>query len=70
MSVRFVALCALGLAGSLFVGYCVYFDKKRRSDPNYKKKVLAREKNIQLVPTLLHVCACREEKVQGTEKGD
>ena len=43
MSGRFLALCALGLAGSLFVGYCVYFDSKRRSDPDYKKKVLARE---------------------------
>ena len=43
MSGRFLALCVLGLAGSLFVGYCVYFDSKRRSDPDYKKKVLARE---------------------------
>ena len=40
---RFVTLCALGLAGSLFLGYCVYFDRKRRQDPDYKKKVLARE---------------------------
>ena len=45
MSGRFVALCALGLAGSLFLGYCVYFDRKRRMDPDYKKKVLARELN-------------------------
>ena len=43
MSGRFVTLCAVGLVGSLFVGYCVYFDRKRRSDPDYKKKVLARE---------------------------
>ena len=46
MSARFLALCALGLAGSLFVGYCVYFDSKRRSDPDYKKKILARELEI------------------------
>lgn len=39
-------MCALGLVGSLFVGYCIYFDIKRRSDPDYKKKVLAREGNI------------------------
>lgn len=38
-----MALCALGLLGSLFVGYCVYFDRKRRSEPDYKKKVVARE---------------------------
>ena len=43
VSMRFVALCAAGFAGSLFLGYCVYFDKKRRSDPDYKKKVLASE---------------------------
>lgn len=43
VSGRFVGLCAVGLAGSLFLGYCVYFDKKRRSDPDYKKKVLASE---------------------------
>ena len=40
---RFLALCSVGLAGSLFLGYCVYFDRKRRSDPDYKKKVLASE---------------------------
>jgi hypothetical protein len=43
VSMRFVGLCAAGFAGSLFLGYCVYFDKKRRSDPDYKKKVLASE---------------------------
>ncbi len=26
-----------------FLGYCVYFDRKRRSDPDYRSKVLARE---------------------------
>ena len=36
-----MTLCVVGLLGSLFVGYCVYFDKKRRSDPDYKKKVVA-----------------------------
>lgn len=30
-----------GIAGAVaFVGYCLYFDRKRRSDPNYKKKVI------------------------------
>ena len=43
MSGRFLAVCAVGMAGSLFLGYCVYFDKKRRSDPDYKKKVLERK---------------------------
>ena len=39
---KIYALCAAGICGSLFIGYCVYFDKKRRSDPDYKKKVIAR----------------------------
>ena len=34
-------LCA-GVAGALFIGYCVYFDKKRRSDPNFKRKLRER----------------------------
>ena len=41
MSGKFLTLCVVGLLGSLFIGYCVYFDKKRRSDPDYKKKVVA-----------------------------
>lgn len=32
---------AVGIAG-IFVGYCVYFDQKRRSDPEFKKKLRAR----------------------------
>lgn len=38
---------AAGLAGTLFIGYCIYFDKKRRNEPDYKKKVRER-KNIKL----------------------
>ncbi|RXN23024.1 mitochondrial import receptor subunit TOM20-like protein [Labeo rohita] len=30
---------AAGLGAALFVGYCIYFDRKRRSDPNYKNKL-------------------------------
>ncbi|XP_024080573.1 mitochondrial import receptor subunit TOM20 homolog isoform X1 [Cimex lectularius] len=30
---------AAGIFGTLFVGYCVYFDRQRRSDPNFKKKL-------------------------------
>ena len=42
-----VSLCALGVVGSLFIGYCVYFDRKRRSHPDYKKKV--RERKLTLL---------------------
>ncbi|XP_045075543.1 mitochondrial import receptor subunit TOM20 homolog B isoform X1 [Coregonus clupeaformis] len=35
---------AAGVAGALFVGYCVYFDRKRRSDPNFKKRLQERRR--------------------------
>ncbi|XP_034947123.1 mitochondrial import receptor subunit TOM20 homolog B-like [Chelonus insularis] len=34
---------AVGIAG-LFVGYCYYFDKKRRNDPDFKKKLRERRR--------------------------
>ena len=30
---------AAGVGAALFVGYCIYFDRKRRSDPNFKRKL-------------------------------
>ncbi|KAK2874694.1 hypothetical protein Q8A67_021847 [Cirrhinus molitorella] len=35
---------AAGLGAALFVGYCIYFDRQRRSDPNYKNKLRERRK--------------------------
>lgn len=35
---------AAGVCGALFVGYCIYFDQKRRSDPNFKNKLRERER--------------------------
>merc|ERR1712168_612875 len=37
-----VATLLGGLAGVGFVGYCIYFDRKRRSDPMYREKVRQR----------------------------
>lgn len=34
---------AVGVVGTLFLGYCVYFDKQRRKDPLFKKKLRERE---------------------------
>ncbi|XP_058286590.1 mitochondrial import receptor subunit TOM20 homolog isoform X1 [Hylobates moloch] len=34
---------AAGVCGALFIGYCIYFDRKRRSDPNFKNRL--RERN-------------------------
>ncbi|XP_054284743.1 mitochondrial import receptor subunit TOM20 homolog B-like [Macrosteles quadrilineatus] len=33
---------AAGASATLFIGYCIYFDRKRRSDPNFKKKLKER----------------------------
>ncbi|XP_038217209.1 mitochondrial import receptor subunit TOM20 homolog [Zerene cesonia] len=38
---------AVGLAGTLFLGYCVYFDQQRRKDPLYKKKLRERRQKAQ-----------------------
>ncbi|CAK1549190.1 unnamed protein product [Leptosia nina] len=38
---------AVGIAGTLFVGYCVYFDQQRRKDPLYKKKLRERRQMAQ-----------------------
>lgn len=27
------------VCGTIFMGYCIYFDRKRRSDPDFKKKL-------------------------------
>uniref|UniRef100_A0A2K5MQ07 Mitochondrial import receptor subunit TOM20 homolog n=1 Tax=Cercocebus atys TaxID=9531 RepID=A0A2K5MQ07_CERAT len=38
---------AAGVCGALFIGYCIYFGRKRRSDPNFKnrkKQKLAKER--------------------------
>ncbi|VDN21974.1 unnamed protein product [Gongylonema pulchrum] len=36
---RQAIVTAAGLAAAAFIGYCVYFDRKRRSAPDYKKKL-------------------------------
>ena len=35
---RFVKIAA-GVAGISFLGYCIYFDRQRRSDPLFKQKL-------------------------------
>lgn len=40
---------AAGVAGTLFLGYCIYFDQKRIKDPEYKKKVKERKYYIHIV---------------------
>ncbi|XP_033734201.1 mitochondrial import receptor subunit TOM20 homolog [Pecten maximus] len=35
-------------AGLCFLGYCAYFDYKRRSDPNFKEKLRERRRTVKL----------------------
>lgn len=40
---RTIGLCA-GLGAAAFVGYCIYFDHKRRTAPDFKKKLRERRR--------------------------
>ncbi|XP_077073533.1 translocase of outer mitochondrial membrane 20 [Siphateles boraxobius] len=35
---------AAGVCGAILIGYCIYFDRKRRSDPNFKTRLRERRK--------------------------
>uniref|UniRef100_A0A4X2LF41 Mitochondrial import receptor subunit TOM20 homolog n=1 Tax=Vombatus ursinus TaxID=29139 RepID=A0A4X2LF41_VOMUR len=39
---------AAGMCGVLFISYCIYFDRKRRSDPNFKNRFQERRKKQKL----------------------
>ena len=39
MSAKLVASVVAGVCGTIFLGYCIYFDRKRRSDPLFKQKL-------------------------------
>uniref|UniRef100_F6WEG7 Mitochondrial import receptor subunit TOM20 homolog n=1 Tax=Ciona intestinalis TaxID=7719 RepID=F6WEG7_CIOIN len=41
---RNTAFAIAGICGTAFLGYCVYFDRKRRNDPDFKKKLLETER--------------------------
>lgn len=45
---------AAGIAGTIFLSYCIYFDKKRRNDPEYKKKVRERKCCLHYVILLVN----------------
>jgi len=44
MNSKSIAAVAGGL-GLAFVSYCIYFDRKRRSDPNFRKKLIEKRRN-------------------------
>ncbi|XP_044736139.1 mitochondrial import receptor subunit TOM20 homolog [Chrysoperla carnea] len=35
---------AAGVCGTIFLGYCIYFDKQRRSHPDFKRKLHEKRK--------------------------
>ncbi|XP_004077528.1 mitochondrial import receptor subunit TOM20 homolog [Oryzias latipes] len=35
-----------GVCGAVFVAYCFYFDRKRRSDPQFKQKLRERRRKL------------------------
>ena len=35
---------AASICGISFIGYCIYFDRRRRNDPNFKNKLKERRK--------------------------
>ncbi|XP_028983614.1 translocase of outer mitochondrial membrane 20 [Betta splendens] len=43
ISARVSAVVA-GVCGALFIAYCIYFDRKRRSDPLFKEKLRERRR--------------------------
>ncbi|XP_017020406.1 mitochondrial import receptor subunit TOM20 homolog [Drosophila kikkawai] len=44
--IKYLKLMA-AVSGLMFLGYCVYFDKKRRSDPDFKRKLHERRNRRQ-----------------------
>lgn len=34
---------AAGVCGTVILGYCIYFDKQRHDDPDFKKKLRERK---------------------------
>ncbi|XP_055704611.1 mitochondrial import receptor subunit TOM20 homolog [Phlebotomus papatasi] len=69
---------AAGVAGTLFLGYCIYFDHKRRSDPDYKKKIRDRRRkakkaaagNRPEIPNLLDKDAVQRFFLQEIQMGE
>lgn len=43
---KVAVLCVIGVLGSALIGYCIYFDRKRRNDPDYKRKVFKSKLNF------------------------
>ncbi|XP_068156896.1 mitochondrial import receptor subunit TOM20 homolog [Drosophila tropicalis] len=54
MSLKSLIISSLCTATAFCLGYCIYFDRKRRNDPQYKSKVHKRREREQLKQMELH----------------
>lgn len=43
---QWIAVGTGAALGAAFIGYCIYFDQKRRSDPDFRKKLKERKLRI------------------------
>lgn len=66
---RPMTFLGLGLGALMFLGYCVYFDRKRRSDPNYRRLVHERRHRQRLQTMRRHV-ADREPVAMALDPND
>ncbi|XP_039249681.2 mitochondrial import receptor subunit TOM20 homolog [Styela clava] len=66
-------------AGVAFIGYCVYFDRKRRSDPDFRKKLKERRRkaregqcgaNKTKLPDLRDVAEVQKFFLEEVQKGE
>ena len=59
MSSRLIAGIVAGICGTFFLGYCIYFDRKRRSDPQFKQKLReSKAINICYISMKFSSCTC------------
>ncbi|EDV44677.1 uncharacterized protein Dana_GF20479 [Drosophila ananassae] len=66
---------ALGMGIALFLSYCVYFDRKRISAPDYKKRVHERRrrnrmKNATIVPCVNNQASLEEYFLSQMKAGE
>uniref|UniRef100_M3Y8U2 Mitochondrial import receptor subunit TOM20 homolog n=1 Tax=Mustela putorius furo TaxID=9669 RepID=M3Y8U2_MUSPF len=47
---------AARVCGALFIGYCIYFDHKRQSDPNFKNRLGERRNKQKLAKERAGLC--------------
>ncbi|XP_041059073.1 mitochondrial import receptor subunit TOM20 homolog [Carcharodon carcharias] len=59
---RKTSAIAVGICGALFVGYCIYFNRKRRNDPNFKKRLQERRRKQQLATNGNGLIRVRKQK--------